>query len=108
MSDSAIPSPPELPAAGVANIRPLAAAGCFLLLLIGLHLAVGQWLRLTEWRVRPESNTNFAEALAWRHGRLDLPARIHDSALYNGRIYSVNPPLFSFLSYAALLLGEHT
>src|SRR6185369_10627429 len=81
-------------------------AACLILLLIALQSTVGPFVRLTEWHVKSDANTNFAEAIAWREGRLDLPARVHDSAKFNDRIYSVNPPLFTFLSYAALVLGE--
>lgn len=43
-------------------------------------------------------NIQIAEAQAWWKGRLDLPERKWDSALYKGKVYSHFPPLFSFLS----------
>src|SRR5438477_207666 len=96
---------PQCPTRGPAAESRWAVVGCFILLLIALHVVVGPYVRLSEWRVNGDANTNFAEALAWREGRLDLPHRVHDSALRAGRVYSVNPPLFSFLSVAALVLG---
>ena len=83
-------------------------AGCLALLLVALHVVAGPKVRLSEWRLEtPTANTNFLEALAWYSGRLDIPERVHDSALYQGRVYSVNPPLFSFVSYAATVMGAN-
>jgi len=54
------------------------------------------------WRPRDvftiAENIQIAEAQAWWQGKLDLPERKWDSALYNGKVYSHFPPLFSFLS----------
>src|SRR6185503_15907613 len=62
-------------------------------------VAIGHRIQLGEWAVRPETNTNFAEALALLDGHWDLPQRTFDSALFDGRVFSVNPPLFTFISY---------
>jgi hypothetical protein len=51
-------------------------------------------------------NIQVAEAQAWWAGRLDLPERKWDSALYNGRVYSHFPPAFSFLSALAVPLFD--
>ena len=103
------PAPPSAPSPASGSSCPTHTtetgwqrAGCFVLLLVALHVVVGPKARLSEWRVDASVNTNFAEAMAWRAGRLDLPKRVHDSALFGGRVYSVNPPLFTFLSYGAL------
>jgi hypothetical protein len=45
-------------------------------------------------------NIQIAEAQAWWGGRLDLPERKWDSALFNGRVYSHFPPMFSFMAAA--------
>ena len=79
--------------------------GCFLLLLVGLHLAAGPVVQLSSWRVDPATNHALAEALAWRDGRLTLPGRMHDSALFEGRVYNVFPPLLTLLAYAAVTVG---
>ncbi len=86
----------------------------FFLMLAGLYLAAGPRLKLSEWRVRPEKSHALVEAQAWRAGRLDMPptgpqpelgsSRPRDTAYRNGKVYNVFPPLFSFLSYAALSL----
>lgn len=86
------------------------------MMLIGLYLTAGPLLRLSEWKVCPENNFNLVEARSWRAGRLDLPAtrphpemgfgRPWDTAYRDGKIYNVFPPLFTFVSYAALTLQE--
>jgi len=81
-------------------------AVCFFLLLIGLHLTAGPILDLPNWHVDPSGNPPFQEAMAWRNGRMDLPQRARDTALFNEKFYSVHPPLFAIISYAALSLGE--
>ena len=78
--------------------------GCFALLLVALHITVGPRVRLGEWTVRGEDNGNYAEALAWHDGRLDLSHRLFDSAMHDGRVYNIYPPLFSFVSYATIAL----
>ncbi len=45
-------------------------------------------------------NIQIAEARSWWEGRLDLPERKWDSALFNGRVYSHFPPMFSLLAAA--------
>lgn len=82
-----------------AQESPWRVLGCWLLMMAALQVAVGHRVRLGEWTVRPESNTNLAEALALLDGHWSLPQRMFDSALFEGRVYSVNPPLFTFISY---------
>lgn len=43
-------------------------------------------------------NIQIAEAQSWWAGRLDLPERKWDSALFNGRVYSHFPPMFSLMA----------
>jgi|CXWL01.1.fsa_nt_gi hypothetical protein len=43
-------------------------------------------------------NIQIAEAQAWWQGNLDLPERKWDSALFEGRVFSHFPPMFSFLA----------
>jgi len=43
-------------------------------------------------------NVQIAEAQAWWSGRLDLPERRWDTALYHGKVYSYFPPAFTFIS----------
>lgn len=95
------------PAAGRLSSKPKTEtgwqrAGCFVLLLVALHVAVGPKARLSEWRVDASVNLSFAEAVAWRSGRLDLVERMRDTALVGEQVFNVYPPLFSFLSYGAL------
>ena len=88
----------------------------FALMLVGLQLAAGPKVRLSEWRVRQQSNHGLMEAKAWRAGRLDLPIdakrpeigaqRPRDTAYHQGKVYNVFPPLFTFLAYAALALQD--
>ncbi len=43
-------------------------------------------------------NIQIAEAQSWWQGRLDLSERKWDSALFQGRVFSHFPPMFSFVS----------
>ncbi len=45
-------------------------------------------------------NIQIAEAAAWWQGRLDLPERVHDTALKDGRVYSHFPILFTMAAAA--------
>lgn len=88
----------------------------FGLMLVGVYLAAGPRVRLSEWRVESDANPNVIEAVAWRHGRLDLPVRsAHperagqrplDSAVRENKVWNVFPPLFTFLTYGALTLQD--
>ncbi|MCC7293769.1 MAG: hypothetical protein IT449_17055 [Phycisphaerales bacterium] len=49
-----------------------------------------------------EENPLVAQAQAWWSGRLDLPQRLWDTALFNERVYAVQPPAYSFLAAAVL------
>ncbi len=80
-------------------------AGCLALLLIGLLIAAGPVLDLPSWHVDENVNPAFLEGMAWRDGRLTLPRRTPDTALYKDQVYSVHPPLFALLSWAATTLG---
>ncbi|RIK68500.1 MAG: hypothetical protein DCC65_02580 [Planctomycetota bacterium] len=81
------------------------AIGCLLLLLVAIYLVAGPYARFSDWHVDAAENPGMAEALAWHEGRLDLPHRMHDSALYDGRVYNVFPPLFTLLAWFATWLG---
>lgn len=101
-------SPAGEPAPSLSRRRPIpwSALGWFLLLLVALQLIVGPIVRLSQWHVDAAANTNYAEALAWHNNRLDIGARTHDSALHNGKVYSVNAPLFTLISYLAIWLAK--
>mgnify|MGYP000384627776 CR=1 FL=1 len=101
------------PPAGVPEPTPQVVLSA-LLLWVGLHLAAGPIVRLSEWRVDPLVSHGWMEAASWRAGRLDLPARgpnpqighdrPRDTAYVDGRVYNVFPPLFTMLSYGAMVL----
>jgi hypothetical protein len=80
--------------------------GCFVLLVVGLYLTIGPALQLSQWRVPKELNPCFLEALSWAEGRVALPEKGTDAALYNGKWYNVYPPLFTLVSFAATQLGK--
>jgi hypothetical protein len=83
-------------------------------MLAALHLVASPEVELSNWHIPPETNPAVLEASAWRAGRLDLDAwregqvggRIRDTALVDGKIYNVYPPLFTGLSVIALTLGD--
>jgi hypothetical protein len=82
--------------------------GCFLLLLVGLYVIAAPILRPVSWVVDAQHNACHVEARAWRDGRLNLDRRYHDTAVYNGKVYSHFPPLFSFISWAAIAFNDAT
>jgi hypothetical protein len=43
-------------------------------------------------------NIQIGEAQAWWRGKMDLPERVHDTALRDGRVYSYFPPMFSLIA----------
>ncbi len=45
---------------------------CFVLLLVGMHLIIGDKVRLAQWQVLAESKTALEEALRWKEGSLAL------------------------------------
>jgi len=59
----------------------------------------------------PLNNLNVSEAESWLTGRLDLDAgtglgrRPWDTAVYNGRVYNVFPPLFTLIAAAVMAVG---
>lgn len=92
--------------------RPLA---CFVLMLAAVQAVAGPKIRLSQWELAPASNAGVAEAAAWLDGRLDLPQppgrdalrdRPHDTALFDGRVYNVFPPLIGFLTVLLSPLHE--
>lgn len=102
-----MPETPEFSGGGSASRDSTGiVVGCFLLLLVALHLVSSPLVELSKWTAAADSNSAVAEAVAWHDGRLTLPTRLHDTALFEGRIYNVFPPLFTLLSYAALGLGK--
>lgn len=88
----------------------------FCLLLVGLQLAAGPKVRLSEWEVAHKSNHGLLEAKAWRAGRLHLVptkpdpqvgrGRPRDTAYRDGKVYNVFPPLFTFISTGVLALQD--
>jgi hypothetical protein len=93
---------------------PRSIALTFVLLIAGLYLAAGPVLQLGRWQVEPTANHGWIEANAWLGGRLDIPHRdgvqirdrLRDSALFDGKVYNVFPPLFTFISCAAIWLQK--
>ncbi len=57
---------------------------------------------LQPGRVRGLKSPPVAEAQAWLQGRTDLAERLWDTALIDGRVYNVFPPLMTFVSAAVL------
>lgn len=76
-----------------------------LLLYAAALLVLGPALRLSQWELDPDRNQSAAEAVSWLSGRLDLPSRGGDTALYDGRVYNVFPPFWPIV--CAAILGVH-
>lgn len=92
--------------------RPIA---CFVLMLAAVQAVAGPKIRLSQWELSAEANAGVAEAGAWIDGRLDLPQppgrdplrdRPHDTALFDGRVYNVFPPLIGLLTVLLSPLHE--
>ncbi|MFO0974031.1 MAG: hypothetical protein U1A27_11425 [Phycisphaerae bacterium] len=94
------------------------AAGCLLLLVAAVQLVLGPLLQLSQWDLSAERNAGVAEAVSWLSGRADLPHaddplhhRLHDTALFRGRVFNIFPPLIGFFTIGLapvhrLLLGR--
>ncbi len=80
--------------------------GCFALLLIALYLVAGPYVELPTWGVEAARNPGLMEAQAWLRGEIALEKRLWDTALFEGKAYNIYPPMFTFLSYAALHAGR--
>jgi len=66
----------------------------------------GPTVQDARWQVQLEYNPVFQEAQSIRRGgALTLPERHRDTAIYDGRIHSVHPPLFMRIGLAGLALG---
>jgi len=74
-------------------------AGAFVVLLAFLWLCDAKLWR-PDTVLTIAENAQIAEAQAWWQGRLDLPERRWDTALYNGKAFSHFPPLFSLIAAA--------
>lgn len=68
-------------------------------LYVACLVVLGPKLRFSQWYIAPENNVAAAEAMAWLDGRLDLPGRGGDTALFDGKVYSIFPPLWTMVSY---------
>lgn len=83
-------------------------AACFLLMLVAIQVTLGPKIALTQWGLNASENAGVAEGEAWLHGRLDiqpglpdpLHKRMHDTALFHGKVYNVYPPLVGVLTVA--------
>ncbi|MEE9294555.1 MAG: hypothetical protein V3W34_06310, partial [Phycisphaerae bacterium] len=62
------------------------------------HARLWQPGRLLQW-----DSHHVAEAKSWLNGRADLPARIWDTAVIDGRFFNVFPPMMTFVSAVCLL-----
>lgn len=73
-----------------------------LIVACALGVTVLPKIRPGRWYIEPKTNSNFAEAIAWLDGRLDLPQHFLDTVLHEGKVYSVYPPAFTLISLAAI------
>ena len=76
------------------------------LLYVAALVVLGPNIQLSQWYVGPDNNQGATEAMAWLSGRLDLPSRGGDTALYNGRFYNIFPPLWTFVCFAVYGLNQ--
>ncbi|MFH1417929.1 MAG: hypothetical protein ABII12_06550 [Planctomycetota bacterium] len=81
------------------------------LLYVALLIVLGPAVQFSQWHIGPDNNQAAAEAMAWLDGRLDLPSRGGDVALYKDHFYNVFPPLWTLICFAvyamnSLVFGE--
>lgn len=82
---------------------------CFCLMLIGIYVIACPIIRLSDWQIGL-NNHGWIEAKAWWSGRIDLPIdapapevpRPRDTAWFDGKVYNVFPPLWTFISYVTI------
>jgi len=76
-------------------------AACFVFMLVAIQVCLGPKIALSQWGLNARENAGVAEGAAWLAGRLDiqpgladaLHRRMHDTALFNGKVYNVFPPM---------------
>lgn len=70
------------------------------LLLVGLHIALGPRIRLSEWNVTRAGNTAFDEALQWRKGTMALSNANPrwEAPMIDGQCYNAVGPAFVLIS----------
>lgn len=71
----------------------------FAFLYLACLVVLGPTVKFSQWTMSPDDNQSAAEAMAWLEGRLDLPSRGGDIAVYDGRFYNVFPPLWTIVCY---------
>jgi len=62
-------------------------------------VTLGPTVQFSQWYIGPDNNQAAAEAAAWLDGRLTLPGRGGDTALYKGQVYNVFPPLLTIICF---------
>ncbi len=82
--------------------------GCLALLLVGLHLAVGPKVRLSEWVISRGANAAMDEALQWKAGSLALSDANPrwEAPEVDGRRYNVVGLAFVLVSLVGTTLTE--
>jgi hypothetical protein len=66
-------------------------------------------IRPSRWYIDPLTNSNFAEATSLLlQGDLGLDAFVRDTVIYEGEVYSVYPPAFTFISLAMIAPQKFT
>ena len=81
---------------------------CFALLLVGLHLTVGNRVRLEQWQVHAESNAAMEEALRWKEGSLALRLNDYEVARVGEVRYNVFGLAFVLISLVGTTLTALT
>jgi len=76
--------------------RSVITGGITVLAIVAICVPAKLWQPQTRFTIT--ENIQIAEAQSWWQGRLDLPERKWDSALYQGKIYSHFPPAFTLVS----------
>jgi len=83
------------------------ATGVWLAGLVLVLTVLGwRWVGLFNWGIPENSNAAFREAVAWRHGTMDLGPPYYELAPFGGKHYNVVGPLFTALCVVGIQLTQ--
>jgi hypothetical protein len=74
------------------RLRTIHTVAAFIVMTLTTLLLTNHVVRYRHWAVVPALNSSAMEGLSWINGRLDLPARATDMAVYDDKNYKVLLP----------------
>ena len=103
-------TPPTTTTSDLFPGRPVPSRGATLAWLAGLLLVLTvlgwRWVGLFDWGIPENRNAAFREAVAWRHGTMDLGPPYYELAPFGGKHYNVVGPLFTGLCVVGIHITQ--